>query len=90
MGSWVSSMQVRDSCKGKDLEAVMRKLCRPSMASVVLSLLAVAPGVMRGQSEAPAPAPVQPQMQAAQAAFVSWSRKPMQERADLLCRVAGL
>jgi hypothetical protein len=61
-------MQVRDSCKGKDLEAVMRKLCRPSMAGVVLSLLAVAPGVMRGQSEAPAPAPVQPQMQAAQAA----------------------
>src|ERR1700691_6470740 len=29
-------------------------------------------------------------MRAAQAAFATWSRRPMQERADLLCRVAVL
>ena len=56
----------------------------------ILSVNPARPAEVVGIHQAAGEEHVEEAMRAAQTAFASWSRKPMQERAELLFRVAGL
>ena len=56
----------------------------------IVSVNPARPAEVVGVHQAAGEEHVEGAMRAAQAAFVSWSRKPMQERVELLVRVAGL
>jgi 1-pyrroline-5-carboxylate dehydrogenase len=56
----------------------------------IVSVNPARPAEVVGVHQAAGEEHVEPAMQAAQAAFVEWSRTPMEERVGLLLRVAGL
>jgi 1-pyrroline-5-carboxylate dehydrogenase len=56
----------------------------------IVSVNPARPAEVVGVHQAATEEHVEPAMQAAQEAFASWSRKPIEQRADLLFRVAGL
>lgn len=74
---------------GREYEMVVGGERRKTSGKIV-SVNPARPSEVVGVHQSATEADVEPAIQAALAAFPGWSRKPMQERADLLFRTAGL